>query len=419
MNTFFNIAVIVIVAAVVATLGDRVGRLAAKRHVAFLGLRPRLAAAWIAVFTGVLISLATLGLVSLISRDAREMLFHFDEIKSQIKQLSTEVKTLEYNRQSLAKDNRELERSLGDLSRLLVDKEREAETLATQIEESNARRAGLERELAAVESRLGESQQELEASRLRLDELHAQLEREEALAQELREEQERLREQVETLREIKDGMETEARQLEERLAALRSGNIEIEVNQPLLYVSLPAKLTLPDSQRKLISALDGLRKELEARGLKLKPVPAASVSAIMNSLSLAADDLIVVVYSANNVLPGETVEVDFELAVDHVVFRRGELITRATIEADVTRESLPQFFAYALSAVRAQALAHGMLPDIETGNIGVISASDIAGVADEIERIEGRRVLEIRAGKDFRTTDRLDSFQFVVKPARY
>jgi len=114
VNTFFNIAVIVIVAAVVATLGDRVGRLAAKRHVAFLGLRPRLAAAWIAVFTGVLISLATLGLVSLISRDAREMLFHFDEIKSQIKQLSTEVKTLEYNRQSLAKDNRELERSLGD-----------------------------------------------------------------------------------------------------------------------------------------------------------------------------------------------------------------------------------------------------------------------------------------------------------------
>ena len=168
-----------------------------------------------------------------------------------------------------------------------------------------------------------------------------------------------------------------------------------------------------------ISALLEELKELEARGLKLKPVPAASVSAIMNSLSLAADDLIVVVYSANNVLPGETVEVDFELAVDHVVFRRGELITRATIEADVTRESLPQFFAYALSAVRAQALAHGMLPDIETGNIGVISASDIAGVADEIERIEGRRVLEIRAGKDFRTTDRLDSFQFVVKPARY
>ena len=351
MNTFFNIAVIVIVAAVVATLGDRVGRLAAKRHVAFLGLRPRLAAAWIAVFTGVLISLATLGLVSLISRDAREMLFHFDEIKSQIKQLSTEVKTLEYNRQSLAKDNRELERSLGDLSRLLVDKEREAETLATQIEESNARRAGLERELAAVESRLGESQQELEASRLRLDELHAQLEREEALAQELREEQERLREQVETLREIKDGMETEARQLEERLAALRSGNIEIEVNQPLLYVSLPAKLTLPDSQRKLISALDGLRKELEARGLKLQPVPAASVSAIMNSLSLAADDLIVVVYSANNVLPGETVEVDFELAVDHVVFRRGELITRALPCSPITVLGKPATLEQLVAAV--------------------------------------------------------------------
>lgn len=425
MNTFFNIAVIIVVAAVVAVLGDRIGRVAAKRHVAFLGMRPRLAAAWIAVFTGVAIALATLGLVALISRDAREMLFHFDEIKAEVAQLTGEVETLEFNRKSLVEDNQKLEQSLNDISQVLAEKEEEAEGLHTRIEEGNARRAALERERAAVEKRLATSEGDLTASLKRRDELHAQLKEEERIAGELREEQERLDEQVGTLRVIKDGMETEARQLEERLDelqermdALRGGNIEIEVNQPLLYVSLPAKQTLPDSQRALITALDELRQRLEARGLTLKPVPAASVGAIMNSVSLAADDLIVVVYSAKNALAGETVEVDFELAVDHVVFGQGELITRANIEADVTREELPQFFAYALSAVRAQALARGMLPDLATGDIGVISAADIAGVADEIEQIQGKRVLEIHAGKDFRTTDVLDSFQFVVKPAK-
>jgi uncharacterized protein (DUF3084 family) len=411
MHTFLNIAVIIIVAAVVATLGDRVGRVAAKRHVAFLGLRPRLAAAWIAVFTGMLIALATLGLVTLISRDAREMLFHFDEIKARETQLKGEVETLEFNRKSLVEDNQKLEKSLSEVSQVLADKEQEAEALVTQIEEGNARRAALEREMAAVERKLKTSQADLASSQQRLNDLRAELQR--------------LDEQVGTLRETKNGMEKEARQLEERLEeqkqrldALRSGNIEIEVNQPLRYVSLPAKMTLPDSQRTLITALDGLRKQLEARGLTLKPVPAASVGQIMNSVSLATDDVIVVVLSANNVLAGDTVEVDFELALDRVVFRQGEIITRANIEADVTRDELPQFFANALAAVRAAALSRGMLPDITTGDIGVISAGDIAGVADEIEQIQGKRVLEIHAGKDFRTTDVLDSFQFTVKPAK-
>jgi hypothetical protein len=174
-------------------------------------------------------------------------------------------------------------------------------------------------------------------------------------------------------------------------------------------------MTLPESQRKILSALNDLRLELEADGITMKPVPSSALNEILNTLSLLTEDTILVVYSASNVLSGEEAEVTFEIAFDRVIFRKGELISRINIDADVGRDQLPELFAYAFAAVRAIALSRGMLPDIATGDVGSISASDIAQAADKIEAVEGKRILEIRAGRDFRTTDTLDSFEFKVR----
>jgi len=174
-------------------------------------------------------------------------------------------------------------------------------------------------------------------------------------------------------------------------------------------------MTLPDSHKKIVSSLNELRLKLKADGITMKPVPASSLSDILNTLSLLTEDSILVVYSASNVLSGEDVEVTFELALDRVVFRKGELISRINIDADVERDQLPELFAYAFAVVRAVALSKGMLPDIITGEVGSISSSDVAEIAGEIEAVKGKRILEIRAGRDFRTTDTLDSFEFAVK----
>jgi ACT domain-containing protein len=210
---------------------------------------------------------------------------------------------------------------------------------------------------------------------------------------------------------------TEAASLEQRIEALRQGNLAYEVNQPLKYIPVQAAQTLPESQRSIVEGLNELRQEMEARGLEFQPVPAEAMTQLLDTISLLTDNVIVVVYSAKNVLPGEKVEVTFEIAYDRVIFRKGEVLTRINIDADVNRDKLPALFANAFAAIRNVALAKGMLPNIGTGDVGAITSTDVAKAAEEIEAVQGKRVMEIRAGRDFKTTDTMDSFEIVVKKA--
>ena len=308
----------------------------------------------------------------------------------------------------LAKDKQELEKHLASARTELEAKEEEASLLATRIEESNRRYDDIRTQLERAETELAEGEK-------RLVELHTELTEEEANNQLLREEQRVLQEQIDILGVVKSGLASEAKTLEERIKALREGNIAIEADQPLTYIPLSGGMTLPDSHKRIVSSLNELRLRLETDGITMKPVPASSLSDILNTLSLLTEDVILIVYSTSNVLTGETVEVTIELALDRIVFRKGELISRINIDADVGRDQLPELFAYVFTVVRAVALSQGMLPDIATGDVGSISSSDVAAVADEIEAVKGKRILEIRAGRDFRTTDILDAFEFVVK----
>ncbi len=410
MHTALTLALLIVIATLVSALGDRMGRLAAKRKVAFLGMRPRMAASWIAVFTGVFIALGTVGLLSLLSSDVRQMLFHFEELKAQLASLQTEVNTLEFSRKTLAEDKGKLEKSLTETRTELGTKAKEAQTLTSAIDASNRRRAQVMQELAKTNTALA-------ANKKRLDEIALLLKTQEGSNEKLRAEQSALQDQVSALTDTKSSLLTEAASLEQRIEALRQGNLAYEVNQPLKYIPVQAAQTLPESQRSIVEGLNELRQELEARGLEFQPVPAEAMTQLLDTISLLTDNVIVVVYSAKNVLPGEKVEVTFEIAYDRVIFRKGEVLTRINIDADVNRDKLPALFANAFAAIRNVALAKGMLPNIGTGEVGAITSTDVAKAAEEIEAVQGKRVMEIRAGRDFKTTDTMDSFDIVVKKA--
>jgi uncharacterized protein (DUF3084 family) len=410
MHTALTLALLIVIATLVSALGDRMGRLAAKRKVAFLGMRPRMAASWIAVFTGVFIALGTVGLLSLLSSDVRQMLFHFEELKAQLTSLQTEVNTLEFSRKTLAEDKGKLEKSLTTTRTELSAKAKEAQTLTSAIDASNRRRVQVMQELAKTNTALA-------ANKKRLDEIALLLKTQEGSNEKLRAEQSALQDQVSALTDTKSSLLTEAASLEQRIEALRQGNLAYEVNQPLKYIPVQAAQTLPESQRSIVEGLNELRQELEARGLEFQPVPAEAMTQLLDTISLLTDNVIVVVYSAKNVLPGEKVEVTFEIAYDRVIFRKGEVLTRINIDADVNRDKLPALFANAFAAIRNVALAKGMLPNIGTGEVGAITSTDVAKAAEEIEAVQGKRVMEIRAGRDFKTTDTMDSFDIVVKKA--
>ena len=84
-----NVAVVliptlIVVSGLVAFVGNQVGRSIGRRRLALFGLRPRYTAQAITVITGMLITVVTLAVVLLVSNDARQALFHLQEIRRQI-----------------------------------------------------------------------------------------------------------------------------------------------------------------------------------------------------------------------------------------------------------------------------------------------------------------------------------------------
>ncbi len=91
-----NVAVILIptlilVSGLVAFIGNLVGRNIGRRRLTLLGLRPRYTAQLITVLTGMLITVVTLAVVLLVSNDARQALFHLQELQEQTRALEAQI----------------------------------------------------------------------------------------------------------------------------------------------------------------------------------------------------------------------------------------------------------------------------------------------------------------------------------------
>lgn len=89
------IPTLVLVSGLVAFVGNLVGRAIGRRRLALGGLRPRHTAQLITVVTGMLIASATLGVVLLMSSDARQALFHLQEVRQQIVEQEAQLRALQ------------------------------------------------------------------------------------------------------------------------------------------------------------------------------------------------------------------------------------------------------------------------------------------------------------------------------------
>ncbi len=89
------IPTLILVSGLVALIGNLVGRNIGRRRLAMLGLRPRYTAQVISVVTGMLITVVTLAVVLLVSNDARQALFHLQEIRQQIAQQEAQLRALQ------------------------------------------------------------------------------------------------------------------------------------------------------------------------------------------------------------------------------------------------------------------------------------------------------------------------------------
>ncbi len=89
------IPTLILVSGLVAFVGNQVGRSIGRRRLAIFGLRPRHTAQLITVITGMLITVVTLAVVLLVSNDARQALFHLQEVRRQVAEQEAKLKALQ------------------------------------------------------------------------------------------------------------------------------------------------------------------------------------------------------------------------------------------------------------------------------------------------------------------------------------
>ncbi|RTG97574.1 DUF3084 domain-containing protein [Thermus scotoductus] len=223
--TFWALLILILLlAALVAYLGDRVAKWAGKRHYRLFGLRPRQTATLVAVLAGVGIALLSYLGFLLVFQEAREVILQAQAIRAERDQLRRERQVLleakaameaEASRtlaelNVLREERKDLSRALEQANQVRKRLEEEAKALASQVQALGRERATLEaerqvlarllaernQELAWKTAELAEKSEELKALEKRLATLQEAVKRAEAERARFAEERKRLQEDV-------------------------------------------------------------------------------------------------------------------------------------------------------------------------------------------------------------------------------
>lgn len=261
------LALILLLSALVAYLGDRVAKWAGKRHFRFFGLRPRQTATLVAVFTGVGIALLSYLGFLLVFREAREVILQAEAIRQERDFLRAERKALLKTKEAMEAEaaralaelnalraqRRELSQALERAEALRRRLEAEAERLAAQVGALQGERQALLREKAELEA---ERQALSRLLRERTSALSRKTEELEALEARLR----TLQEAVERAAAEKERLLGEKRRLEGDLALVLAQLEDARrQRQALLQEAESLKASLVQAQRDLRQAEERVR----------------------------------------------------------------------------------------------------------------------------------------------------------------
>ncbi|NEQ64648.1 MAG: DUF3084 domain-containing protein [Symploca sp. SIO2D2] len=290
-SAYILIAAILVLGAVIATLGDRIGTKVGKARLSLFNLRPRKTATLVTIITGSLISASTLGILFATSESLREGVFQLDNIlkklriargevdiinaekfqveneltqaQTQLKDLSaqgsvlrSEINSLLKERQVLNKQKKQLSQQISQLKSQVVQRDQELAEKNQELSQRNQELEEKNQELSQRNQEIAEQKQIIAQGENRLKEVEQQLNG-------ARDEISQLETRRQTLEQELDGAKSEIAQLETRRQTLEQeldgarGEIaQLETRRQTLEQEL-------DGARGEITQLETRRQELE------------------------------------------------------------------------------------------------------------------------------------------------------------
>lgn len=394
------ILAVLILGAVIATLGDRIGTRVGKARLSLFKLRPRKTATLVTIITGILISASTLGVLFAASNQLRTGVFELGTIQRRLRNTRTE---LDQAREQQGQIERELKKSRSDRE---LAKKQLAETNQS-LRGAIAERARAQAEAARIQTALSLTQGRLvnvsnQATRLRSEISQLQAARDRVIAQ--REQEIRARDQIIQQREARlRDLETQQEDLARSVQALQStaqglriGNVVIQRGQVLASIAIRTTNTAAAKQ-----AIDQLLREANQTAIRLvRPgasgqlvqITSADVKQLIEQID-DGQDYIVRIYSGANYLVGEKfVQVFADAVRNRIVFLAGDVVAGTSLNpSSMSDDQIQQRINLLLAAANFRARNLGVLADsVQIGRI-----QDVISFIEQLKQY--KQPIELRA----------------------
>ena len=386
---WFMLIVLAVMGGLIAYLGDKIGSKVGKKKIKLMGLRPKYTSILVTIMTGISIAVVTLGVMSVLSENARVALFGMNKLRQQ-------QHVLEEQRDRLLAEADKLAREMQEKNDLLADNELKLASQEEQLDGANDRLRLTLLDLEQVQAARDDASAQLGIVQTAFNQVHADL----ATAQG----------EIEELEHTKAGLTKTVAALDERNRLLNESMLTVREGTVLFRVGevlSSSVLTAGQSQDETRSQLSGImvninnmiRQRLnitDEKAVLLYISPDEFERTVQELSNSPKDSKLIRVTAAGNIITGEPALVHVNIYDNNLVYNRGREVYTEYFTSEEIESGTELQLLHFLHNVNRSAQADGILPDPLSGNVGALTAVEMF---DTISRMKayGNTGLTLRA----------------------
>lgn len=367
---WFMLIVLAVMGGLIAYLGDKIGSKVGKRKIKLMGLRPKYTSILVTIMTGISIAVVTLGVMSVLSENARVALFGMNKLRQQ-------QHVLEEQRDRLLAEADKLAREMQEKNDLLADNELKLASQEEQLDGANDRLRLTLLDLEQVQAARDDASAQLGIVQTAFNQANADL----ATAQG----------EIEELEHTKAGLTKTVAALDERNRLLNESMLTVREGTVLFRVGevlSSSVLTAGQSQDETRSQLSGImvninnmiRQRLnitDEKAVLLYISPDEFERTVQELSNSPKDSKLIRVTAAGNIITGEPALVHVNVYDNNLVYNRGREVYTEYFTSEEIESGAELQLLHFLHNVNRSAQADGILPDPLSGNVGALTAVEM------------------------------------------
>lgn len=367
---WFMLIVLAVMGGLIAYLGDKIGSKVGKRKIKLMGLRPKYTSILVTIMTGISIAVVTLGVMSVLSENARVALFGMNKLRQQ-------QHVLEEQRDRLLAEADKLAREMQEKNDLLADNELKLASQEEQLDGANDRLRLTLLDLEQVQAARDDASAQLGIVQTAFNQANADLTTAQGEIEELEHTKAGLTKTVAALDERN-------RLLNESMLTVREGTVLFRVGEVLSSSVLTAGQPQDETRSQLSGIMVNINNMIRQR-LNITDEKAVLLYISPDEFERTVQELsnspksskLIRVTAAGNIITGEPALVHVNVYDNNLVYNRGrEVYTEYFTSEEIASGAELQLLHF-LHNVNRSAQSDGILPDPLSGNVGALTAVEM------------------------------------------